>query len=163
MPSFIGISLTLIGAFFLFQALKTRGIALKLHAARENADQSSEEAPQSSEGAQSDEDAQSGEDGLSEQELFIAARRRRGQEIQSVASGCAPVAAAGFFLLALAVGAIAMVAKGPGRLSLFDALSIPFFAGMFLMKTYYSSLLAQAESTPEAAPTDSKGDSQNES
>lgn len=156
MPTFIGFSLTLIGAWFVLQALKSRRLARQLHAANAEAGQSSEQAPQKSDAdTQAGQEAAAGEAALSEFELFAIAQHRRRQELQRLASGFAPLAALGFFLLALGVAAISMTSSGPGQLSMVDALSIPFFAGALLMKIHYRTLvLAErtAEATPNQAP-----------
>lgn len=141
--------MTLFGAWFLYQALKTRRQALELSAARAETPKSSDEAPRTDVASQTSKDeTELTEPELTEQELFEAARYRRNRQLQSVATGCAPLAAVGVFLLSLGVAAIAFAATGPGKLSFIDALSIPFFTGALLTRTFYRSVLINA-SKPE--------------
>ncbi|WP_201067898.1 MULTISPECIES: hypothetical protein [Thiorhodovibrio] len=84
--------------------------------------------------------------------------------MQRFASGCAPVVALAVVMGALGVAAIALVMDGPRRISIFDILSLLFFAGAFayslMMQTFYSSAFTSAEDNPD---TSSAQDSEPES
>ncbi len=151
MPSFVGLGFTLIGAWFLFQAFRSRRAFEQLRAAKENSNQADGLVRQGAGDHPSNDDQSDTES--------VVYQRRRNQELQKFGSGCAPIVAMGMVLMALGVAAIALIMNlaidGPRRLSIFDILSLLFFAGAFayslLTRTYYSAITL-TESQPDTRP-----------
>jgi hypothetical protein len=147
MPSFIGLGFTLFGAWFLFQAFKARREAQSRQQLTEVSAQGHAQ-PDSAAHAQEVEAA--------------ATQRRRNRELQKFASGCAPIVAMGTVLMALGVAAVAVMMYATvdesRRLSIFDIVSLLFFAGAFafslLTRTYYSTQALTQDSIP-MPPADS--------
>ncbi|WPL16277.1 hypothetical protein Thiowin_01230 [Thiorhodovibrio winogradskyi] len=167
MPTFVGLGFTLVGVWFLFQAFSSRREALERQAAEASTSQASgltehhhHDSPAHDNEAQNNQahDHQVVAEALVDSQL-TAEQHRHNRELQKFASGCAPVVAIGVVLMALGVSAIALMMNltmketmdRPGLLSIFDIVSILFFAGAFayslLTRTYYSTV-ALTESKP---------------
>jgi len=146
MPSILGILFTAFGIWFLFSAFRRRRLAFQQRAEMQASKQTS-----SQDGSEQPDSASAGES------------PRPNPSMQRFASGCAPVVALGMIMGALGVAAIALVMDGPRRISIFDILSLLFFAGTFafslMMQTFYSSaFIAAAEDSQDPSSSPDKDD-----
>ncbi|MBK5969883.1 hypothetical protein Thiosp_01828 [Thiorhodovibrio litoralis] len=149
MPSILGLVFTAFGIWYLFAAFRRRNEVLRQRTERQAAREVSDHG-----GSQQKLDPTTPADDAP----------RPNPSMQRFASGCAPVVALAVVMGALGVAAIALVMDGPRRISIFDILSLLFFAGAFayslMMQTFYSSAFTSAEDNPD---TSSAQDSEPES